>query len=74
MAPVSTVADVWSIDTETGLLTPYYQNTKLQLATNLNTVFYPGTQFSGNGDTDAFPENTPVPADHAALSLQLVKI
>jgi len=72
--PVTTVANIWSIDITSGELSATYQDSVLQWATNENTVPPAGSMYSGNGDTDAWPASGTIDSQHQAMTLRLVHI
>ena len=73
MAPVTSAADIWSIDTTTGVLSATYMNSVMQFTTNQNTVAPAGSLYSGNGDTDVWPAGATIDAVHTVATLRLVK-
>jgi len=73
LSPQTIVANLWSIDPVTGILTATYQDSILQWGINDNTTPYPGSLYSGNGDADAMPASGTMSSTHQAAVLRLVK-
>lgn len=73
MQPLTTTQNIWTINPATGLLTATLSGTVLKIATNDNTIPSTGSQYSGNGDTDAWNTGSP-DANHSPAQLQLVKL